>query len=125
MRCAPGVGARTHRVRDSNVDVLCLWWPQLRADCKNAWHLTSLCWYGFCQMRSAMDLEGELREILRKKLPKDTNIDANAKLSEVGLDSLDVAEIAFDVEDKFRIQLPPLAAQSGEVTFADLFRLVE
>lgn len=72
-----------------------------------------------------MDLEGELREILRKKLPKDTNIDGNAKLSEVGLDSLDVAEIAFDVEDKFRIQLPPLAAQIGEVTFMDLFRLVK
>ena len=72
-----------------------------------------------------MDLEGELREILCKKLPKDTNIDANAKLSDAGLDSLDVAEIAFDVEDKFRIQLPPLAAQIGEVTFMDLFRLVE
>jgi acyl carrier protein len=72
-----------------------------------------------------MDLDGELREILRKKLPKETNIDGNAKLSDSGLDSLDVAEIAFDVEDKFRIQLPPFAAQIGEVTFMDLFRLVE
>jgi hypothetical protein len=36
-----------------------------------------------------------------------------------------VVEIAFDVEDKFRIQLPPLASQVADVTFQDLKRLVE
>jgi len=36
-----------------------------------------------------------------------------------------VVEIAFDVEDRFRIQLPPLAGQITDVTFLDLYRLVE
>jgi len=72
-----------------------------------------------------MDVENELRVILRKKLAKDTPLDRNTKLADAGLDSLDIVEIAFDVEDKFRIQLPQVAAQTGEITFLDLHRLVE
>jgi acyl carrier protein len=72
-----------------------------------------------------MDIEQELRAIVRTKLNPDARIDNSTKLAEAGLDSLDVVEIAFDVEDKFRIQLPPLANQIGEVTFQDLQRLVE
>jgi acyl carrier protein len=73
----------------------------------------------------AMDIEQELRAIVRKKLNPGTEIDNSTKLAEAGLDSLDVVEIAFDVEDKFRIQLPPLASQVADVTFQDLKRLVE
>ena len=72
-----------------------------------------------------MDVEQELRAILRKKLTPGAEIDLNTKLADAGLDSLDVVEIAFDVEDKFRIQLPPLAGQISDVTFLDLYRLVE
>lgn len=72
-----------------------------------------------------MDVEQELRAILRKKLTPGAEIDMNTKLADAGLDSLDVVEIAFDVEDKFRIQLPPLAGQISDVTFLDLYRLVE
>jgi acyl carrier protein len=74
---------------------------------------------------AAMDIEQELRAIVRTKLNPDTEIDSSTKLADAGLDSLDVVEIAFDVEDKFRIQLPPLASQITEVTFQDLKRLVE
>jgi acyl carrier protein len=72
-----------------------------------------------------MDIEQELRAILTKKLNPDTQIDNSTKLAEAGLDSLDVVEIAFDLEDKFHIQLPPLASQVSDVTFQDLKRLVE
>jgi acyl carrier protein len=72
-----------------------------------------------------MDTEQELRAIVIKKLTPGATIDMNTKLAEAGLDSLDVVEIAFDVEDKFRIQLPPLAGQITDVTFLDLYRLVE
>ena len=74
---------------------------------------------------AAMDIEQELRAIVRTKLNPDTEIDSSTKLADAGLDSLDVVEIAFDVEDKFRIQLPPLASQITEVTFQDLKRLIE
>jgi acyl carrier protein len=72
-----------------------------------------------------MTLEDELRAIVRTKLAKGGDVDLNAKLADAGLDSLDLVEIGFDVEDKFRIQLPPLAGQAADVTFMDLYRLVE
>jgi acyl carrier protein len=72
-----------------------------------------------------MDTEQELRAIVKKKLTLGVEIDMNTKLADAGLDSLDVVEIAFDVEDRFRIQLPPLAGQITDVTFLDLYRLVE
>ena len=78
-----------------------------------------------CDLLGAMDIEQELRAIVVKKLNPDAQIENSTKLADAGLDSLDVVEIAFDVEDKFRIQLPPLASQIGEVTFQDLQRLVE
>ena len=72
-----------------------------------------------------MDIEQELRTIVGKKLTPEAHIDSGTKLADAGLDSLDVVEIAFDVEDRFRIQLPPLASQIADVTFQDLKRLVE
>jgi acyl carrier protein len=72
-----------------------------------------------------MDTEQELRAIVIRKLTPGAEIDMNTKLADAGLDSLDVVEIAFDVEDKFRIQLPPMAGQITDVTFRDLYRLVE
>jgi len=72
-----------------------------------------------------MDIEQELRAIVRRKLNPEAQIENTTRLAEAGLDSLDVVEIAFDVEDKFRIQLPPLASQVTDVTFQDLKRLVE
>ena len=72
-----------------------------------------------------MDVEQELLSIVRMKLAPGVEIDISTKLVDAGLDSLDVIELAYDVEDKFRIQLPPLAGQITDVTFLDLYRLVE
>ena len=70
-----------------------------------------------------VDLEGELRAILRKKVAAD--VEPGMTLADAGLDSLDLIEIGFDIEDKFRIQLPPFADQPANVTLADLLRLVQ
>ena len=71
-----------------------------------------------------MYIEKELRDIVKKKL-NGANIDANTKLAEAGLDSLDIVEIAFDLEEKFHIELPPLTGEFTEMTFGDLCRLIE
>jgi acyl carrier protein len=72
-----------------------------------------------------MDIEQELRAIVKTKLPPGTDFDMNMKLADAGLDSLDVVELAFDIEDKFHIQLPPMAGQITDVSFLDLFGLIE
>jgi acyl carrier protein len=59
---------------------------------------------------SEMDVEQEVLAIVRMKVPPGTEIDMNTKLSDAGLDSLDVIELAYDAEYKFHIELPPLAA---------------
>jgi acyl carrier protein len=72
-----------------------------------------------------MDVEQELRTILKKKLKEGVELDGGAKLADAGLDSLDIVEIVFDVEDKFKIQLPQIEGEMTAVTFRDLCSLVE
>ena len=70
-----------------------------------------------------MDIEEELRAIIRKKAT-DASLAPETKLSELGLDSLDLVEIVFEIEDKFRIQLPQNNADMGTAQFNDLVQLV-
>ena len=70
-----------------------------------------------------MDIEAELRAIIRKKAT-DAPLAPDTKLSELGLDSLDLVEIVFEIEDKFRIQLPQNNADMGTAQFDDLVQLV-
>ena len=70
-----------------------------------------------------MNVEAELRSIIGKKV-KNT-IAEDTRLSDAGLDSLDVLEIAFDVEDAFKIQLPQMGSEMLSVTLGDFCRLVE
>jgi len=73
-----------------------------------------------------MDVEQELRAILKKKLKEGVELDPATKLAEAGLDSLDVVEIVFDIEDKFKIQLPQFEGEAmASVTFRDISTLVE
>jgi acyl carrier protein len=72
-----------------------------------------------------MDVQQELRAILKKRLSPGTDIEANTKLADAGLDSLDIVEMSFDFEERFRIELPPLAGNFAEMTFGDLCRLAE
>ena len=70
-----------------------------------------------------MDVEQELQAIVTKKV-KD-HLELGTKLTDAGLDSLDIIEIAFDIEDKFKIQLPQIAGEMVTFTYGDLCRLVE
>ena len=70
-----------------------------------------------------MDFEQELQAIVRKKVKAD--LAADTKLMDAGLDSLDVMELAFDIEDRFKIQLPQVGAELISFTYGDLCRLVE
>ncbi len=70
-----------------------------------------------------MTLEQELLPIVKRKTSSE--IEAGTKLTDAGLDSLDVIEVAFDIEDKYKIQLPQIAGELMSFTYGDLCRLVE
>jgi acyl carrier protein len=72
-----------------------------------------------------MSVEDDLRSIIQKKTPEDTEFGLESKLVDIGLDSLDVIEIVFEIEDKFRIQLPQNDEETGTATFGDLCEMVE
>ena len=70
-----------------------------------------------------MDVERELQAIIGKKV-KD-HLEPDTKLVDAGLDSLDVMELAFDIEDRFKVQLPQMGTELISFTYGDLCRLVE
>ena len=70
-----------------------------------------------------MDVERELQAIIGKKV-KD-HLEPGTKLMDAGLDSLDVMELAFDIEDRFKVQLPQIGTELISFTYGDLCRLVE
>ncbi len=72
-----------------------------------------------------MDVEADLRAMVGKKAPEGTVFGLDSKLADIGLDSLDVVEIVFEIEDKFSIQLPQSDEETGSATFKDLCDLVE
>jgi acyl carrier protein len=74
---------------------------------------------------SPLDTETQLRSLVEKRVKNGVSIRADTRLADAGLDSLDVIEIAFDIEDKFRIQLPRLSAESTSATYGDLCRAVD
>ena len=70
-----------------------------------------------------MNVERELQTIIGKKVKE--HLEASTKLTDAGLDSLDVIELAFDIEDRFKVQLPQIGAELISFTYGDLCRLVE
>jgi acyl carrier protein len=70
-----------------------------------------------------MNVEQELQAIVGKKV-KD-HLEPGTKLVDAGLDSLDVMELAFDIEDRFKVQLPQVGAELISFTYGDLCNLVE
>lgn len=76
-------------------------------------------------METPMDMEPKLRAIVQRKLKEERAFDGSTLLTETGLDSLDMIEIAFDVEDEFKIQLPPLTGRTTSATYGDLCHAVE
>jgi acyl carrier protein len=72
-----------------------------------------------------MSVEADLRSIIMKKAPEGTDFSLGSKLVDIGLDSLDVIEIVFEIEDKYGIQLPQNDEEAASATFRDLCELVE
>jgi len=72
-----------------------------------------------------MSIEEDLRAIVKKKTPEGKEFQLESKLADIGLDSLDVVEIVFEIEDKYKIQLPQNEEEASSATFRDLCDLVE
>jgi acyl carrier protein len=73
-----------------------------------------------------MSLEDELRAIVQKKmLNKEAEIRPDMTFADIGLDSLDVVEIVFDIEDKYKITLSKNNEEMGAATFKDLVGIVQ
>ena len=73
-----------------------------------------------------MNVEAELQAIIKKQSGgKADGLAGETRLTEVGLDSIDLVEIVFEIEDKFHIHLPQNNEQMASATFADLVKLVE
>src|SRR6266403_560645 len=70
-----------------------------------------------------MDVERELQAIVGKKVKN--HLEPDTKLVDAGLDSLDVMELAFDIEDRFKVQLPQIGTELISFTYGDLCHLVE
>jgi acyl carrier protein len=71
-----------------------------------------------------MDTKAQLLEIL-KNWAKDAQISDETKLSDFSLDSLDIAEIVFEVEDKFHIQLDKADMEIADLDIRGLCRLID
>mgnify|MGYP003350050171 FL=1 len=72
-----------------------------------------------------MSVEAELLVIVKKYMTQEMDIAPETKLTEMGLDSLDVVEIVFEIEDKYKIQLPQSSEEMATATFRDLCAIVE
>ena len=72
-----------------------------------------------------MSLEDELREIVKKKMVnKEAEIRPEMTFADIGLDSLDIVEIVFDIEDKYKIVLSKNSEEMSGATFKDLVGIV-
>ncbi len=72
-----------------------------------------------------MSVEADIKAIMKKKMTSEVELAADTKLAEIGLDSLDFVEIVFEIEDKYKIQLPQNNEEMATATFKDLCVLVE
>jgi acyl carrier protein len=73
-----------------------------------------------------MNLEAELKAIIQKQTGgKAGEFSDHTLLAGIGLDSLDLIEIVFEIEDRFQVELPKNFEEVASFTFGDLLRLVE
>jgi len=70
-----------------------------------------------------MDVANELRGIIGRKVKGE--IRPESTLVDAGLDSIDIIEVGFDIEDRFKIQLPQITNEMTSLSYADLCRFIE
>lgn len=74
-------------------------------------------------MITVEDVADLIRRELRGKLAKDVTIDASTRLDDLGLSSLQVAEIVFTLEEDYGVEFDPARAADAS-TLGDLIALV-
>jgi acyl carrier protein len=68
-----------------------------------------------------MSVEQDLRSILGKWKKDDTApLIASTKLGDLNIDSLDLVEVMFEIEEKFDVSLMQSHQEAREASFADL-----
>lgn len=72
-----------------------------------------------------MGVDQELRALLDKRLRNAPPVDRNAKLADLNIDSLDLVEILFEIEDKYDVHIVQTNEQAAEATFGQLCEWVE
>jgi acyl carrier protein len=73
-----------------------------------------------------MSVEQDLRSILGKwKKDESLPLLASTKLSELNIDSLDLVEVMFEIEEKFDVSLMQSHQEAREASFADLTRWID
>jgi acyl carrier protein len=72
-----------------------------------------------------MSVELDLRKIFDKRRQDAPPIDMNTRLADLEMDSLDLVEVLFEIEDKFGIHLAQTNAETAAASFADLCRWIE
>lgn len=68
------------------------------------------------------EVAGMIRHEMRGKLPAGLAINENTKLNEIGLSSLQIAEIVFTLEEDHEVEFDPARAAGAE-TLGDLIAL--
>jgi acyl carrier protein len=73
-----------------------------------------------------MSVEDELRLILTKwKKNESLVLDPAVKLEDLEIDSLDLVEVMFEIEEKFDVSLPQNNQEARTATLADVARWIE
>jgi acyl carrier protein len=68
----------------------------------------------------------EIMKIFAEKKSKDSGaLNLSDRLDQLGLDSLQVTELTFDIEEKFDIEIPFTAGDIEAKTVGDLIQTVE
>lgn len=70
-----------------------------------------------------MNVYDEIINSIKEKLNL-KEIDTNATLASLGLDSLDVVECVLDIEEKYKIKFEPTETQELK-TLGDLLKVIE
>lgn len=73
-----------------------------------------------------MDILEDVKQIIAKQvnIPVD-QLNADTKLAEIGIESLDVIEIVFSIEEKFDISIPFNANESAIEAFGTIGQVTE
>ena len=72
-----------------------------------------------------MNVEKDLRSILGKWKKDASPLESTTRLEELEIDSLDLVEVIFEIEEKFDIQLAQSNEQAKSASFADLCSWIE